>query len=134
MQAKPYLVEADASRALDAAARYAKAHGWKVAIAVVDDGGQLLALKRLDGAAPITAQVAFGKARTAALSHKPSGVHEAAINGGRTALLSMSSDVMMEGGVPIVVDGMVVGAVGVSGAVSSEDAQVAQAGADSAAA
>lgn len=102
---------------------------WAVSIAIVDDGGHLLWLQRLDGAAPISAQICEAKARTAALGRRESRVYEEMINGGRTSFLSAPAlEGMLEGGVPIVVGGHYVGAIGVSGVKSSEDAQIARAG------
>jgi glc operon protein GlcG len=128
MQQKPYLSAHDAQRAGTAAAAEARQHGWAVTIAVVDDGGHLLWLQRLDGAAPISAQIAPAKARTAALGRRESRVYEESINGGRTAFLSAPLDGMLEGGVPILAEGHCLGAVGVSGVKASEDAQIARAG------
>jgi uncharacterized protein GlcG (DUF336 family) len=100
-----------------------------VSIAIVDDGGHLLWFQRLDGAAAMSSHIAPGKARTAALSRKESKVYEDIINGGRTSFLSAPTvDAMLEGGVPIIHNGQCLGAVGVSGVKSSEDAQVARAG------
>jgi len=104
-------------------------HNWAVSIAVVDDGGHLLWFARLDGAAPISAHIAPAKARTAALGRRESKAYEDMINGGRHSFLSAPElQGMLEGGVPIVKDGQCLGAVGVSGVKSSEDAQVAKAG------
>lgn len=104
-------------------------NGWAVTLAVVDSGGHLLWLQRLDGAAPISAQIAPAKARTAALGRRESKVYEDMINQGRTSFLSAPGlQAMLEGGVPIMVDGQCAGAVGVSGVKSSEDAQIARAG------
>ena len=100
-----------------------------VAFHVVDDGGHLLWLQRLDGAAPISAQIAPNKARTAALGRRESRVYEEMINQGRMSFLSAPGlEAMLEGGVPIVAGGHCVGAVGVSGVKSTEDAQIARAG------
>jgi uncharacterized protein GlcG (DUF336 family) len=102
---------------------------WAVAIAIVDAGGHLLWLQRLDGAAPISSEIAPAKARTAALGRRESKVYEDMINGGRVSFLSAPSlQGLLEGGVPILVDGACVGAVGVSGVKSTEDAQIARAG------
>ncbi|MEI6801652.1 MAG: heme-binding protein [Burkholderiales bacterium] len=102
---------------------------WAVSIAIVDDGGHLLWFTRLDGAAPISAHIAPGKARTAAMGRRESKVYEDMINGGRNSFLSASGiDTMLEGGVPIMRGGLCLGAVGVSGVKSSEDAQIAKAG------
>jgi glc operon protein GlcG len=129
MQNKPFLTAADARNVAAAALAEAQAHGWAVTIAIVDDGGHLLWLQRGDGAAPISAQIAPAKARTAALGRRESKVYEDMINGTRAAFLSAPGlEGMLEGGVPIVVDGHCVGAVGVSGVKSSEDAQIARAG------
>jgi glc operon protein GlcG len=104
-------------------------HGWAVTIAVVDDGGHLLWLQRLDGAPPVSAQIGPAKARTAAMGRRESKAYEDIINQGRTAFLSAPAlEGMLEGGVPIVVGGHCAGAVGVSGVKSHEDAQVARAG------
>ena len=129
MNSKPFLSLEDARRIAAAAEAEARQHGWAVAIAVVDDGGHLIWLQRLDGAPPIAAQIAPAKARTAALGRRESRVYEEMINGPRAAFLSAPGlDGMLEGGVPIIVDGHYVGAVGVSGVKSSEDAQIARAG------
>ena len=120
----------DEARSIAAAAEAeARAHDWAVTIAVVDAGGHLLWLQRLDGAAPISAEIASAKARTAALGRRESKVYEDMINGGRTSFLSAPVlSGMLEGGVPILAQGHCVGAVGVSGVKSSEDAQIARAG------
>lgn len=129
MKTKPVLSNDDAVRIGAAAVAEANAHEWAVTVAVVDDGGHLLWLQRLDGAAAISAQIAPAKANTAALGRRESRVYEELINAGRTAFLSVPGlQGMLEGGVPIVVDGHCVGAVGVSGVKSTEDAQVARAG------
>jgi glc operon protein GlcG len=129
MRHKPFLSAEDAQRMGQAAVAEAVRQQWAVTIAIVDDGGHLLWLQRLDGAAPISARMAPAKARTAALGRRESRVYEEMINGGRTAFLSAPAlDGMLEGGVPVTVDGHCVGAVGVSGVKSSEDAQVARAG------
>lgn len=129
MKHKPALTLEDARTIAAAAEVEALAHGWAVALAVVDDGGHLLWLQRLDGAAPIAAEIAPAKARTAALGRRESKVYEDMINQGRVSFLSAPVlHGMLEGGVPIVVEGQVVGAVGVSGVKSTEDAQIARAG------
>ena len=129
MQSKPFLAIDDARRIAAAAEAEAVKNHWAVAIAVVDDGGHLLWLQRLDGAAPISAQIAPAKARTAALGRRESRLYEEMINGPRTAFLSAPGlDGMLEGGVPVLRDGHCLGAVGVSGVKSSEDVQIARAG------
>ncbi|MFC0400850.1 heme-binding protein [Paraburkholderia rhizosphaerae] len=129
---KPTLSVAETTRILEAARAEAVKNNWAVTIVVADDGGHPLGLLRLDGCAPISSYIATEKARTAALGRRESKQYEDVINGGRTAFLSVPVLAgMLEGGVPIVVDGQVVGAVGVSGVKSPEDAQVARAGAQS---
>jgi uncharacterized protein GlcG (DUF336 family) len=129
MKTKPTLTIEDTRAIATAAEAEALKNGWAVTLAVVDDGGHLLWLQRLDGAAPISAEIAPAKARTAALGRRESKVYEDMINGGRVSFLSAPVlQGMLEGGVPIVVDGQVIGAVGVSGVKSVEDAQIARAG------
>ena len=129
MQSKPYLTLDAVKRIAAAAEAHALAQRWAVSIAVVDDGGHLLWLQRLDGAAPISAQIAPAKARTAALGRRESKVYEDMINQGRMSFLSAPGlEGLLEGGVPIVVDGHCIGAVGVSGVKSSEDVEIARAG------
>ena len=112
-----------------AARAEAEKNNWAVTIAVADDGGHLLSLLRLDGCAPVGAYIAPEKARTAALGRRESKVYEDMINGGRTAFLSAPLAGTLEGGVPVIVDGQVIGAVGVSGVKADQDAQIAKAGA-----
>ena len=129
MKHKPCLEHADVLAILGAAKDEAQRHQWAVTIAVVDDGGHLLGHYRLDGASPMSAAMAPAKARTAALGRRDSAGFETMINDGRTAFLSAPGlEGMLEGGVPVLVEGQVVGAVGVSGVKSSEDAQIARAG------
>ena len=129
MKSKAVLQEADVSKILAAAKAYAQDKGWAVTISVVDDGGHLLGLTRLDGAAPISAHISPAKANTAALGQRATKIYEDIINNGRTAFLSAPALAgMLEGGVPVVVDGQVVGAVGVSGVQSNQDVEIAEAG------
>lgn len=129
MKTKPFLSLAELKSIAAAAEAEALNNGWAVSIAIVDDGGHLLWFQRLDGAAPISAQIAPAKARTAAVGRRESKGYEDMINQGRVSFLSAPTlEGMLEGGVPIVVDGHVVGAVGVSGVKSNEDAQIARAG------
>jgi len=129
MNSKPFLGLDDARRIAAAAETEAREHAWAVTIAIVDDGGHLLWLQRLDGAPPISAQIAPAKARTAALGRRESRIYEEMINGPRTAFLSAPGlEGMLEGGVPVMVQGHCVGAVVVSGVKASEDAKVARAG------
>lgn len=129
MQQKPVLTLDEVNRILDAAEAEATANGWQVAIAVVDDGGHPLALRRLDGCAPMGSYIATEKARSAALGRRDSEVFEDMINGGRTAFLSAPVlQATMTGGIPVTVDGQVAAAVGVSGVKPAQDAQTARAG------
>jgi uncharacterized protein GlcG (DUF336 family) len=129
MKNKPVLSLVDVKAVLAAAEKHAVQNNWAVTISVVDDGGHLLGMVRLDDAAPISAQISPAKARTAALGRKESKGYEDVINQGRTAFLSVPGiEGLLEGGVPIIVQGQVVGAVGVSGVKSSEDVEIARAG------
>lgn len=120
---------ADVQKIAAAAQAEALKQQWAVTIAIVDAGGHLLSLQRLDGAAALSAHVAAAKARSAAVGRRETKGFEDMINGGRTAFLSAPFiDGMLEGGVPILHHGQCIGAVGVSGVKASEDAQVAQAG------
>lgn len=121
------LTLADVKRIAAAAEAEACANGWAVSIAVCDAGGHALWLQRMDGAPLMSAMVAPEKARTCVLSGKPSRVFEEMVNNGRFAALKMPV-VPLEGGEPIIVNGNVIGAVGVSGVKAGEDAQVARAG------
>jgi glc operon protein GlcG len=125
-----FALEAADIKAIAAAAEAeALKNKWAVTIAIVDDGGHLLHLQRLDGAAPISAHIAPAKANTAAMGRRESKVYEDMVNGGRMSFLS-APDLkgLLEGGVPIMKDGQCLGAVGVSGVKSAEDAQIAKAG------
>lgn len=129
MKNKAVLELADVARMAAAAQAEALSNQWAVCIAIVDDGGHLLHLQRLDGAAPVSAHIAPAKAHTAALGRRESKVYEDIIAAGRNAFLSAPEiKGLLEGGVPIMVDGQCVGAIGVSGVKSAEDAQIAKAG------
>lgn len=131
MKTKAVLELRDVEVALEAGLAKGREKGWGVTVAVVDDGGHLLALKRLDGSPAVSAYISVEKARTAALGQRGSGAYEKMINEGRTAFLCV--DVLkgtLEGGLPIMVDGQCVGAVGVSGVKPLEDLEVAQAAVD----
>ena len=129
MKSKAVLSQVEIGQILSAAGAEALNNKWAVTIAIVDDGGHPLALERFDGCAPISAYIATEKARTAALGRRESKGYEDMVNSGRHAFLSAPLLTSLEGGVPIVVDGQVVGAVGVSGVKAEQDAQVAKAGA-----
>ncbi len=129
MQSKQVLTLDDLKKIAAAAEAEAKANNWAVTISIVDDGGHLLWLQRLDGAAPISAKIAPAKAKTAALGRRESKIYEDMINNGRFSFITAPDmDGMLEGGVPIIVDGQCVGAVGISGVKSAEDVQIAKAG------
>ncbi|MEM5385442.1 heme-binding protein [Paraburkholderia phymatum] len=128
MRTKPILTDEDVKKMAAAAEAHAVANHWIVTIAILDDGGHLLHLHRMDGAAPGTVDMATAKGRTAVLGRRETKVYEDVIKQGRTAFLSAPITAMVEGGVPIVVDGETVGSIGVSGVKSEQDAAVARAG------
>jgi len=128
MNSKPVLSLSEIHAILHAARAEALARQWAVSIAVVDDGGHPLALERLDDCAPVSAYIAMEKARSAALGRRETKAYEDMVNGGRSAFLSAPLLTPLEGGVPIVAQGQVIGAVGVSGVKPDQDAQVARAG------
>ncbi len=129
MKTKPVLELSDVKKIAASAEAEALQNQWAVTIAIVDDGGHLLWLQRLDGAAATSAGIAPAKAHTAALARRESKAFEDIINNGRTAFLTAPGiEGLLEGGVPIMKDGQCLGAVGVSGVKSTEDAQIARAG------
>ena len=129
MKTKSYLESADVKAILHAAEAEAVANNWNVAIAVVDDGGHLLGFQRLNGTPAVSAHIAQAKANTSALGCRESKIYEDVINQGRTSFLSAPAiSGLLEGGVPVMKDGVCIGAVGVSGVKSNEDAQIAKAG------
>ncbi len=129
MKSKLFLEMSDVKTIATAAEAEALRNNWAVTIAIVDDGGHLLWLQRMDGAAALSAHIAPAKAHTAALGRRESKWYEEVINGGRNSFLS-APDIkgLLEGGVPVMKEGQCLGAVGVSGVKSSEDAQIARAG------
>lgn len=129
MQSKQVLTLDDVKKIAAAAEAEANANNWAVTISIVDDGGHLLWLQRLDGAAPISVNIAPAKAKTAALGRRDTKIYEDMINNGRFSFMTAPNlDGMLEGGVPVMVNGQCLGAVGVSGVKSAEDAQIAKAG------
>jgi uncharacterized protein GlcG (DUF336 family) len=129
MQVKKVMGVHEVQIIAQAAKAEAELNQWPVTIAIVDDGGHLLFLQRLDHAPIISAHIAPAKAQTAALGRRESKVYEDLINQGRVSFLSAPVlEGMLEGGVPILLDGQCLGAVGVSGVKSNEDAQIAKAG------
>jgi uncharacterized protein GlcG (DUF336 family) len=129
MKSKPSLELADIKSIAAAAEAEAIRNNWAVTIAIVDEGGHLVWLQRMDGVAAISSHIAPAKANTAAMGRRETRVYEEIINGGRYSFLSVPYvEGMLEGGVPIMKDGQCLGAVGVSGVKSGEDAQIAKAG------
>ncbi len=127
MQTKHYLTLSDAEFLLDHAHQYAVQNSFNVSIAVVDETGNLLTMKRMDGAAPMTANLAIEKAKCSAMSRHPSKLFEDIIKNGQMGFLTMDTfSGMLEGGEPIMYEGQLVGAIGVSGVKSFEDAEIAQ--------
>jgi len=127
MRTKPCLTSSDVKMILAACEAEAAKNKWAVSIAIVDDGGYLIGFSRMDGAAAITAEVATGKARTSAMTKRPSKFFEDRVKE-RPAFANFPAGILIQGGLPIIHDGDCVGAIGVSGVQSHEDEQVAQAG------
>lgn len=127
MKTKPLLTLEDCEKIQTAARAEAVKNKWSVTIAVVDDGGYLLSLQRMDGTGPVTAEIAARKAHGAAVARRSTKVSDERISAGRVAIVKMPI-LPVQGGVPIMHDGHCVGAVGVSGVQSHEDEQVAAAG------
>lgn len=127
MITKPALSLADVRRMATAAEAEATRNGWAMVIAIVDDGGHLLWFERLDGGRAGTVPIAIGKAETAARFQAPTKAFED-LTAGRLTFLAVPGVLPLEGGVPIIVDGQCVGAIGVSGGTSEQDVQVAEAG------
>jgi len=130
MKTKPCLTLADAKAIAAAAEAEARKNGWNVVISILDDGGHLLFLQRMDGVQLGSVEVSQAKGRTALLFKRPTKAIEDAVAGGRVSMMTLPGATPIEGGVPIVWQGEVVGAVGVSGVQSHEDAQIARAGAE----
>ena len=118
-----------AKRLVAAAEAEAKKRGATVVIAVVDDGGQLILLERLDDTQVASVEVAIGKARTAAIFRRPSKEFEDQVKNGRVAALALPGATPLQGGIPISVEGKVIGAIGASGNSPQEDEEIALAGA-----
>ncbi len=127
MRNRPALTASDTQKMVAASRAEATKNKWNVSIAVVDDAGYLLHLERLDGAGPMTAEVAAGKARTAAVTRRPTKFWEDRVKE-RPVFLKFPDNLPIQGGVPIMYQGECVGAIGVSGVQSHEDEQIANAG------
>jgi uncharacterized protein GlcG (DUF336 family) len=130
MKTRSMLTLDDCKKISAAAEAEAKKNNWNVCIAILDDGGHLLHLIRMDGATPANSRIAIEKSRTAAETRRSTAMWEERIKAGRMVMLKMPGVTPVQGGVPIVVDGTCVGAVGVSGVQSHEDEQIAKAGID----
>jgi glc operon protein GlcG len=128
MNTRPVLTLEDCRKIAAAAEAEAKRNTWNVAIAILDDGGHLLHFVRMDGATPANARIAVEKGRTAAESRRSTNMWEERVKQGRLSMLRMPGVTPVQGGLPIVVDGVCVGGVGVSGVQSHEDEQIAAAG------
>jgi uncharacterized protein GlcG (DUF336 family) len=122
----------DAKKAAAAALAEARKNNWAMAVAVVDIGGDLVYFEKMDGTQTGSVNVALGKARSAALFKRPTKVFQDIVASGGSGLriLRLEGAVPIEGGVPLVMDGKIVGAIGLSGAASDQDGQCAKAGAD----
>jgi glc operon protein GlcG len=127
MRTKPCLTSEDVQKMMSAAKAEAARNNWKVTIAVVDDGGYLLHLERLEGAGPTTPEVSIGKARTSALTKQPSRMWEERVKE-RPSFINYPTEILIWGGLPILHQGECVGGIGVSGVASQDDEKVAQAG------
>ena len=127
MRNKPCLTSADVKKMMAACIAEAEKNKWSVSVAIVDEGGFLLGFHRMDGAPPISTEVAFGKARTSALTKRPSKFFEDRVKE-RPAFVNFPAGILIQGGLPIMHQNECVGAIGVSGVQSHEDEQVAQAG------
>jgi glc operon protein GlcG len=127
MRTKPCLTLADVKKMLEACEAEAIKNKWNVAIAILDEGGHLLGFQRMDGAGPISAEVAIGKATTSALSRRPSKFFEDRVKD-RPSFISFPAGVLIQGALPIMHQNECVGAIGVSGVQSHEDEQIALAG------
>ena len=130
MRDKPCLTSADLQKAMAACKAEADKNSWKVAIAIVDDGGYLLAFERMDGVAPISAEVAVGKAKCSAMTRRPSKFFEDRVKERPAFVTFPTPGVLFQGGLPLVHQNECVGAIGVSGVQSHEDEQVAKSGVD----
>lgn len=121
----------EAARQVAAAAeKHARANQWNVCIAIVDDGGHLVYFQRMDGTQTGSVVVSQRKAQTAIAFKRPTKVFEEGVAGGRTALVALPGAVPLEGGIPLTVDGQMIGAIGISGVTAQQDGMIAQAGVD----
>ena len=128
MRSKQCLTLSDVKKMLAACEAEAAKNKWSVAISIVDEAGFLLAFQRMDGAPPISAEVSMGKARTSAMTRRPSKFFEDRVKD-RPAFVNFPAGLLIQGGVPLIYQNECVGGIGVSGVQSHEDEQIAQAGA-----
>jgi glc operon protein GlcG len=130
-QTKPYLSLTDAQRITAAATEKAKAEGWNVVIVILDDGGNLISLQRMDGVQVGSIEVAQAKAKSAVFFKRPTKIFEDAMKAeGGARIATLPNAVGVEGGLPIFKDGVIVGAIGISGVTSAQDGIIAAAGID----
>jgi glc operon protein GlcG len=127
MRNKPCLTSADVKKMMAACIVEAEKNKWSVSVAIVDDAGVMLGFERMDGAPTISAEVSFGKARTSALTKRPSKFFEDRVKE-RPAFAGFPAGILIQGGLPVMHQNECVGAIGVSGVQSHEDEQIAQAG------
>ncbi len=128
MLQQPVLSLDDAKRVAAAARAEAQKNGWAVVIAVLDEGGHLMYLERMDGCQKASSRIAEEKGRTAILFKRPTKAIEDAVLGGRSVMMGLPGAVPLEGGVPLIKDGAFLGAIGVSGVQSFQDGIIARAG------
>jgi glc operon protein GlcG len=129
MKTKPCLTLDECKKMIAACEAEARRNKWEVVIAILDDGGHLLMLERMDGATPANAEIAVQKGRSAAISRRSTKMWEDRIKDGRLSMLKMPV-LPVQGGIPVMYQGECVGGIGVSGVQSHEDEQIAQAGAN----
>ncbi len=130
MRNRPVLTAADAHKMMAACKAEAQKNKWNVTIAIVDEGGAAILLERMDGTGAIASEVAMGKARTSALTKRPSKFFEDRVKERPAFVTFPSGGVLFQGGLPLMHQGECVGAIGVSGVQSHEDEQIAKAGVD----
>jgi glc operon protein GlcG len=128
MRTRPALTLSDVKKLLAACEAEAAKNKWSVAVSIVDEGGYLLGFQRMDGAPAISAEVSMGKARTSAMTKRPSKFFEDRVKE-RPAFVNFPAGILIQGGVPLIHQNECVGAIGVSGVQSHEDEQIALAGA-----
>ncbi len=126
---KPVLTLAAAKEIKVAAQRLAQANGWNVVVAIIDDGGHLLLLERMDGTQLASVDFALKKATSALIYQRPTSAFEAGLLGGRQAVLALPRAIPVPGGQPLYFNGELIGAIGISGVTAEQDDEIAKAGA-----